>query len=143
MPQVRCNLRVFWWAKNRQGHWVEVSHTPVEVPFPDATDLRSQLEQFSRTDNWGLVVIAKPDLAMHIVLYQNSSNIDFDDGLACFCEKLRASGCSRFELHLHELFTAHCPELFGGHPEQEPPIPEDEQARRSPRVHPTSRGARS
>ena len=135
---LRCSLRVFWWAKNRQGRWVEVSHAPVELPFPDAAALRGQLEQFSRTENWGLVVAAKPDLAMHIVLYQRSSSLDFDTALACFCEKLRARGRSRFELHLHELFTAHGPELCGGRREQEPPIPEDKQARSSPRVHPTS-----
>jgi hypothetical protein len=107
---LRCSLRVFWWAKNRQGRWVEVSHAPVELPFPDAAALRGQLEQFSRTENWGLVVAAKPDLAMRIVLYQRSSSLDFDAALACFCEKLRARGRSRFELHLHERFTAHGPD---------------------------------
>ena len=40
MPQIRCSLRLFWWVKSRQGRWVEVSHMPVEVPFPNLFQMR-------------------------------------------------------------------------------------------------------
>lgn len=111
MPRVCCRLRVFWWVLSRQGRWVEASHAPVELQFTDAADLRVQLGKFLQTEKWGLVVAAKQDLAMLATLHEDTQSLDFDAGLACFCEQLRARGRSRFELRLHERFAARGPEL--------------------------------
>jgi hypothetical protein len=57
-----------------------VSHAPVDVEFTDAADLRTQLDRFSQTDKWGLVVATKQDLGMRTILHQlglliNSKNL--------------------------------------------------------------------
>ena len=106
MLRTSCRLCVFWWVKNGRGRWVEVSHAPVDVEFTDAADLRAQLDRFSQTDKWGLVVATKQDLGMRTILHQHNMNLDFETGVSWFLQQLRARGRSRLEIQLHERLTA-------------------------------------
>jgi hypothetical protein len=105
MTQITSRLRVFWWAENKQGGWVKVSHAPVALPRTDAADLRLLLDQFCPTDKWERVVATKQDLGIRVILHERHGHIDFDAELACFCKQLRDHGRSRCELELHELHT--------------------------------------
>jgi hypothetical protein len=58
--------------KTGRGRWVEVSHAQVDVELTDAADLWAQLDRFSQTDKWGLVVATKQDLGMRIIHHQHN-----------------------------------------------------------------------
>jgi hypothetical protein len=83
-----CGLRVFWWVKNCRGHWVEVSHAPVNVKFTDCADLQAKIDTFSPPDRWSLVVDTKQDLGLWIILHQYNRNIDFHTEVSHFIGQL-------------------------------------------------------
>jgi hypothetical protein len=98
----RGRLRVFWWAEDARGRWVEVHHAPVEVAFADAAGLRAALEQFSRPAGWSRVLARRADLGLGAVLHERHAALDFEAAAGRFLARLREGGRSRCELALHE-----------------------------------------
>jgi len=98
----RGRLRVFWWAEDARGSWVEVHHAPVEVAFADAAGLRAELEHFSRPAGWGRVLARRADLGLDAVLHERHAALDFEAQAGRFLARLREGGRSRCELALHE-----------------------------------------